>query len=97
MSDLKQGVTYELLGWGESHSTDPRKKNRRGGFWSHYTFTTLKEAKAEQKKQLADQAYKVEQKAIDLKRFGEKEAAFRWGEDFGHEFPVFEVTRKKMP
>jgi hypothetical protein len=104
--DTHNSVTYQLGGWGDS--CNPAKAGRRGGFWRHYTFNTLKEARAEQQKQLSDQAWKVKQKALDLKKAMKaktdgfsntrqlllRRVEHRWGEDFGHPFPIFKVTQE---
>lgn len=94
-NDTTNSVKFEMGGWGINFL----KEGRRGGFWSHYTFDTLKEAQAEQKKQLADQAWRVKQKAKALKKkstpkYGPGSAEYMWGSAFGHTFPIFKVTRE---
>ena len=92
--DTRGSVSYQLGGWGHS----VRLPKRRGGMWSRYTFDTLKEARAEQRKQLRDQAWKAKQRALAIKKDkNPRDAMYRWGDDFGHTFPIFKVTMEFCP
>lgn len=74
-------VTYELEGWGNSATY----------LWSRYTFTTLKEAKAEQQKQLRDQKFRNKKRAA-LAKTCEVEFIPSVGE-----FPIYKVTHELVP
>lgn len=80
-------VTYEMEGWGNSN-TYP---GRRGGLWALYTFDTLKEAKAEQRKQLRDQKFRNKKRAALAKNLNEEFVLSVY------EYPVYKVTREQVP
>lgn len=91
---MTPGVRWCLEGWGDSRE----HPGRRGGFWSIYSFETLKEAKREQKKQLKDQAWKKAQKLRELLRWRSKTCALKALAltDFDKTFPIFKVTTEQV-
>lgn len=88
---MTPGVRWCLEGWGDSRE----HPGRRGGFWSIYSFETLKEAKREQKKQLKDQAWKKAQKLRELRRQFGKACAVKVF-DLDHPFTIFKVTTEQV-